>query len=422
MLQGQTACNQGEILLCGTNFVPRNLYEANRQGVYCIVEGGSMLDNQSLAENMLVNNGVRNLLGLVNEKLCIRQTQALMAALGLNFDPETKMKKYSRNVKTILEMVKYAHMGAKLIVLFNVMQNVSEDERALFSHVLKQIIATGTSVLLLGNQCSELLNLADRILVLSSQGRLAHTMYPEDYNPDVLKAYLTNSVSVALPAVKHGSIGREILRVEKAVEKEPLGFSLSLHEGEVLGLLIPKSSRSEFKSRRDALSELLSKRIYIDGYHVPIENERDAFLQGVGYIPDDPRSLYYPDLSIEENVAMPFLERVSGRGGMLRSARLRILYRDIHAWMDVMHAKFGYSPSDDCIYSVILRFLMYPYRVILLSQMWGVNDMRKADMLFWMANQLTQRGCAFIVISDNRATLETLCSGVLDLSKETRIV
>lgn len=411
ILNGELNCS-GEVLLCGKQYIPRNQNDANRRGVYCITEVSSLQDEQSLAENLFINTHRRPLLSIVNEKLCIQQARRLLGHFDLNLNPEDKAKKYSMNIKSILEIIKCAHWGARLIVLLNVLKNASEEEAALFLKVYQKLASSGISILMLTNQCNELYLRAQRLLLLSSCGRLAHTMYPEDFNFERLRSYLTNSVTIAMPKLNGVSLGKEFLRVKDLPTAGPRELSLSLHESEVLGILLRNNGQHDRPLTEERFFSRLHGKIWIDGRRADIWDERTALRYGIALFPDDPRKLYYPDLSIEENVAMPFLGRISTRGGIVHKRRLQVLFQDIRFWMDIMKEKFGYSPADACIYSVILRFLMYPYRLIVLFQFHGINDIRKTDMIFWMIDILSHRGCTFIILSNNEEKLQAGCTSL----------
>lgn len=412
LLNGECACSRGKMLLSGREYAPHGIGDAHRRGVYCISQISNLLNDQSLAENYFINVGHIPLFSRVHDRLYEQETASLLAEFGIDIDPAVKVGNYSENMNCILEMLKYTRLGAKLIVLSNVMKSGTPAEYELFLRIAGKLTARGISILLLTNQSGDYLRHTNRLMVLSHTGRLAGTLYPEDFSIERLESYLTNSISNVVTRIHPGSPGREVLRVDG--ERAGVQAAFSLHEGEVIGLL--------GENERDLLSFLRAKfaahegGLWIDGKRRHICSETDIDRLGIGFIPDDPRRIYYPDLSIEDNAIMPFLRLASGRCGIIRSGSEKALRQDVRTWMQRLKEEFDYNATDASIYAVLIRFLMYPYRIVVMSNPSRINDSRKIKMLLWLVGTLIRRGTAFIIISGNEEELRAMCSRVFKLS------
>lgn len=411
LLSGRRTASEGEVLMSNKTYKPHGIHEANRKGVYCISQRNCLIDDQSIAENFFVNTGKAPLFSFVRERANLFNTSRILEQYGLDFHPKDRVGKFSENVKCVLSMIKYKQLGARLIVLSNVMKSGTAAENELFLRVVKQILNQQTSVFLLMNQCSEILRNTNRILLLSQMGRIAKTVYPEEYNAQQIEAYLVNSHAETLPTRSAATLGKILLRVENPIRND-VKAPIVLREGEVLGIL--NRSRWEYDRSVDLKNglNLIRGKIWLDGKEVWIQNEADAARNGIGLIPDDLKKLYYSDLSIESNVISTFINHAGNRLGILGAGRLRALRQDVEYWFHQIQSVFEFNEGDDCIYSIVIRFLMFPYKVVILTQPGRINDKRKVDMLYWMMDILLKQGKAFIVISGSEEELKAVATTV----------
>ena len=414
VLSGALGCTKGEVLLLDAAYAPHDIADANKHGVYCISLANSLIESQSIAENFFVNTSVVPLFGLVRKKENYEETKRLLAHFGLDFDPLDPIRKFSANIQTLLQMIKFMRMGAKLIVLSNVMKNGSVAENELFLKVVERMIDQRISILFLTNQCTEMLRYTSRTLLLSQTGRIVKTIYPEDFDQQAIKAYLASSRTGVLPRFSCRSDGKVILRTDSHSGGQR---EIVLREGEVLGVLC--KGEGEYGRHADMRYGLglLGRRVWLDGKLISVRDEEQAARNGIGMIPDDLNRLYCPDLSIEDNVLAPFLGYAGNALGILKKGNLRALRQDMEHWFGKIELEFGFIAGDECIYSIMIRFLMFPYRLIILTQPSRVNDKRKVDMLYWMMNILLQNKRGFIVISASAEELDAVASNSYEIEE-----
>ena len=184
--------------------------------------------------------------------------------------------------------------------------------------------------------------------------------------------------------------------------------------GEAVGLLCDDSE--QYNTVAHALYGLCGYRgsFYIRGKRARIACPADACKRGIGFLPSDSQKLFYPDLSAAENAIMPFMRRVGGRTGVIKQGRIRALMQDTDACLEkLMNVFQGTDRFNDYMLSILSRFLMYPYEVIILDRPSDINDVLKEDMIGHLIDLSLRRGRALLIVSTHMEELKALCTRVI---------
>ncbi|MEG1516277.1 MAG: hypothetical protein RSD95_15430, partial [Clostridia bacterium] len=283
---------------------------------------------------------------------------------------------------------------------------------ALFKDVVRAMTRNGTSIMFLMNQYVLPLADAARIYLISCQGRLAKTLRQDDFTLRQMNDFLTRKSEGGSSERSCVSPGAVLLRAEQLSTdgNEPISFTL--RHGEVLGFY--GHDKDWIENLIYALSGLhpYAGQLYLDEKPIVLKNAGDAFGQGIGLLPSDPEQLFFPDLTVEGNIQIPFGKRLSNRLGILRGGSVRALMQDVEKTIHMLEDSFPYSGYRDCIFPVLTRFLLYPYRVIVLLHPGMHNDAIKMEMLQTLAKSAAQCGCGMIVASTRLSELRAICSNI----------
>lgn len=412
LLTGELACGKGEILYQGEPYTPRSIIEFQRKKVFLISSQSSLIDRQSVAENICLNHSRAALASLVNTRFMVGKTKRLLFDFGLEIDAEAPVCALSPAMKCLIEMVKFYALGAKLMVLHDIGSFETDAEHAMFSQVMKQLHKEGVSVLLLLNRYSVLAEEADRLLLISCEGRLVRTLYHQEYQAQEVTEFLNGSFG-GHDGVKAGMVkGAEVFRLENFSTSSFSNVNLTLYEKEVIGLFSADGRvADELMLAVTGLQEY-DGHIYLREKLVTIGSPESAIAHGIGLIPADLGSLYFPDLTKEDNMTILFGKRLSKLGGMIDSNRLSALIDDGKKHIARFKKELPGGSDDEDIYSVITRFLLYPFRVVLVMHPSMENDVIKTNALFRFIEEAANRGSGLIITSRRLDELEKVCTRI----------
>lgn len=403
------ALRSGTILVEGRPCRPAGIREAHKKGVFVIPKESSLINTQTIAENVFCNNDNTGKRRVVNERLICDETDRLLREFELPADARALAGELSPELKCIIEAVKWHAFGARILILNNVLPSTVFWERT-----FARLCASGTTVLHLMNRCVAPFARADRCVLLSPSGRIARTIYADSFDPAWINRYIGRRATRKGWPASPVQPGEEILRADDVRVEGLRGLTFSLHRGEAVGLLCDDSE--QYNTVAHALYGLCGYRgsFYIRGKRARIACPADACKRGIGFLPSDSQKLFYPDLSAAENAIMPFMRRVGGRTGVIKQGRIRALTQDTDACLEkLMNVFQGTDRFNDYMLSILSRFLMYPYEVIILDRPSDINDVLKEDMIGHLIDLSLRRGRALLIVSTHMEELKALCTRVI---------
>ncbi len=403
----------GEVRFLGAPYCARNIRESQRARVFYTTTSSHLLDELTIGENMATGHSLVRPFAIINEKLIRCEAQAALERFGVHLSQSLKVKELTKAQKLAVELIKFHMLGAKLVAILALEAVSTPDEDALFLRVIDQLTKGGAAILLIVNQFVGVLNSADRLYLLSTGGRVAHEYRRGDIDRKAIEEYLSRGAPSRIRVLTEPRTGPPVLSVRGLTTSGARNVNFDLNAGQVLGLFYPEERRG-----CDSVALALVGaapyvgQMVVDGKPVSIKNERDAFKLGLALLPSDPRQLYFPDLTTAENIEVPFWPRAANALGVLRRGLRRPVLKDGEASMRSLRARFRPTGYNDCIYPVLTRFRLYPFRVIVMMHPSAVNDAVKAQMLYDLVEEASARGCALIVASTRMAELKALCTDI----------
>ncbi|MYZ47244.1 sugar ABC transporter ATP-binding protein [Propylenella binzhouense] len=192
ILAGIRTPSSGSLLLEGEAFRPRSIHAAIAQGVVLVpqdMRGRGLVMPMPVAQNLTMARlkaiAPRHWLNLAAER---ERAEALVGQLDIQPRDTTReagLLSGGNQRKTLLGRGIFA--GARLLVLEDPTEGVDVDARRQIHAYLRSLADGGTSVVFVSTDLEELIDLADRILVLRN-GRIDRELAPSGLTPERLLA------------------------------------------------------------------------------------------------------------------------------------------------------------------------------------------------------------------------------------------
>ncbi len=242
--------------------------------------------------------------------------KALMEELGFNIDLATPVHAMSLARRQQLEILRTIAAGARVLVLDEPTSVLSAVETHGLFAIMRRIVASGRSVILISHKLTEVLEVADEVVVMRS-GRVVHKGPTAGADPDALSRHIVGDRSFVTDARPERAAGEIVLRVDKLDVADHRGATVvhgadfAVRGGEVVAILgVTGNGQTELMEAIGGLRRPVSGQV-----EAPRHNKRRAF----AYIPAQHLgTALAPGLVLRENAILGHQRRLGGRGWLQR--------------------------------------------------------------------------------------------------------
>ena len=394
----------GRILVDGRPVPFATPQVAADNGVTAIHQETVLFDELSVAENIFLGHAPRGKLGLIDRKAMTEKARGLLGGIGAEIDPDHKLKDLGIANKHLVAIARALSIDARVVIMDEPTAALSHKEIEELYDLVESLKARGKAILFISHKFDEIFRIADNYTVFRDGQLIGDGAIGDVNEADLVKMMVGRDVSQIFPT-RARQIGETVLSVNgyaHPTEFDDIGFSL--RQGEILGFYgLVGAGRSEFMQALFGITRRSAGTAEIDGKPVDIKSPADAVKNGIVYVPEDRgRQGAILDLPIFQNVTLPSLGRISGKG-FLRLAEEFKLARDYTERLDLRAASLdthvGNLSGGNQQKVVIAKWLATQPRVIILDEPTkGVDIGSKAAVHDFMA-ELAAQGLAVIMVS-----------------------
>lgn len=416
----------GAILVDGqpTSFpVPQ---AASDNGVTAIHQETVLFDELSVAENIYLGHAPTGRFGLIDLKAMTEGARAILAGIGATIDPDHKLKDLGIANKHLVAIARALSIDARVVIMDEPTAALSHKEIEELYELVESLKAQGKAILFISHKFDEIFRIADTYTVFRDGQLIGDGAIADVGRADLVKMMVGRDVSQIFPD-RTANPGKAVLKVEgyaHPTEFEDIGFTL--HKGEILGFYgLVGAGRSEFMQALFGITKPSAGTVEIDGTSVQIRSPADAVGNGIVYVPEDRgKQGAILDLPIFQNVTLPSLGRISGRGFLKLAEEFR-LAREYTERLDLRAASLdtnvGNLSGGNQQKVVIAKWLATQPKVIILDEPTkGVDIGSKAAVHDFMA-ELAAQGLAVIMVSSEIPEVLGMSDRVI-VMREGRIV
>ncbi|GGH42000.1 rhamnose ABC transporter ATP-binding protein [Cribrihabitans marinus] len=416
----------GTILVNGKSTTFPVPQAAADHGVTAIHQETVLFDELSVAENIFLGHAPRGKFGLIDLKAMNRKAQDILAGIGANIDPEHKLKDLGIANKHLVAIARALSIDARVVIMDEPTAALSHKEIEELYELVESLKAQGKAILFISHKFDEIFRIADNYTVFRDGQLIGDGAIADVTEADLVKMMVGRDVSQIFPA-RTPNPGETVLKVagySHPTEFEDIGFTL--RKGEILGFYgLVGAGRSEFMQSLFGITRPSAGTVEIDGKTVQIKSPADAVENGIVYVPEDRgRQGAILDLPIFQNVTLPSLGRISGRG-FLKLAEEFKLAREYTERLDLRAASLdthvGNLSGGNQQKVVIAKWLATQPKVIILDEPTkGVDIGSKAAVHEFMA-ELAAQGLAVIMVSSEIPEIMGMSDRVI-VMREGRII
>ena len=291
--------------------------EALDHGIATIAQELALVPALSVAENVFLGREPRTG-GFIDRRELRRRFVALADRVGFDLDPDRAVRTLRVADQQKVEILRALARGASLIIMDEPTAALSGTDTELLHGIVRQLAASGHSVLLISHFLSEVLELCDTITVLRDGKHIRTAPAASETETSLIEAMLGRTLGSVFPektdAPAAGS--EDVLVVRDLVAPGVNGVSFSVRAGEIVGLAgLVGAGRSEIAHAVFGAVPRGAGTVAVDGVELAGGSIGSALRGGVFLIPESRKEQgLVLQQAIRENVTLSNLGDVTTAG------------------------------------------------------------------------------------------------------------
>jgi ABC-type sugar transport system ATPase subunit len=405
IVAGVHTADGGGLVLDGVATSFRSPKEALDHGVALIAQEPSVVPMLTVAENVLLGSEPRGG-GFVNRRALRRRYEELAHDAGFDLPGAALAGRLRTAEQQQVEILRALARDARLIVMDEPSAALSGPDTAKLHEVVRSLVASGKTILLISHFLREVLELADRVTVLRD-GRVVETRATGDASEQSLvEAMLGRPLTAAFPTQRLPPADAPVvLSARGVVARGVIDASLEVRAGEIVGLAgLVGAGRTELARAIFGADAIKAGEVVVCGGASLLRGgPRQSLRSGMAMIPESRKDagLIFTR-SVRENVTLSRLAELSRcyvvqRGAERREAKGILSRCDVRGARSSM--RIGQLSGGNQQKVLFARMLLCEPRVLIADEPTRGVDVGAKRAIYDILVGLAESGMGILLIS-----------------------
>ncbi|TDE08618.1 sugar ABC transporter ATP-binding protein [Jiangella asiatica] len=422
VLGGVHGPDLGTMTLDGAPYAPQDPAEALAAGVRIVHQELSVLPNLTVAENLFLERLPRRF-GVVDFRQANRDATDLLARVGLDVSPRTRMGELSVAQTQLVEIARALAARARLLVLDEPTATLTAHETRRLFEIVRDLRSMGTAVVYISHHLDEIFQVCDRVTVLRNGRHVGTHPVGDLTSADLVRLMVGREFADDHPFPGDVTPGEVVLAVDGlGVRGLDATVSFDVRAGEIVGVAgLVGAGRTETMRALFGADRADGGTVTVGGRRVTIRRPRDAVRAGISFATEDRKAqgLILP-MGGDVNITLAALRKVT-RGGLLRrdaeraqaaamASRMRVKAPDITTAV-------GTLSGGNQQKVVLARWLYRDARVLIMDEPTRGIDVGARHEIYAIVAELARQGRAIVMVSSDLPELIGMCHRILVFSR-----
>ncbi|HKV19187.1 MAG TPA: sugar ABC transporter ATP-binding protein, partial [Mycobacterium sp.] len=322
IISGQYTADHGEVAVGDTVLTSGSARDAVRHGVAIVPQELASIEDMTVYENLFVGREL-TVGPFLNRRAMIDEARDALGVFGVAIDPSARMGSLPVGVRQIVEIVKAARTGARVVMLDEPTSAISEREVEGLYKIVRQLREHGVAMVYTTHKMAEIRAIADRVVVLRDGGLILDEQIENISDDDIVTAMIGRELDALFPDRPEvgGDTVLEIKGLQVEGASEPVSFTVKA--GEIVGLAgLVGAGRTELLEAIFGARTTTAGEIAVSGKHVKRNHTAAAITAGMAMVPEDRKlSGVVLSMSVLDNGSLPRLSSFSIAGWLRGKAR-----------------------------------------------------------------------------------------------------
>ena len=408
ILAGVQSPDEGRLLLEGEPVSVDSVRRATELGIALIHQELNLCDNLSVAENLFLGREPSRL-GFVDRARMRSEAARWLARVGLEVDPGRLVSSLSVGQQQLLEIAKALSTDARIVIMDEPTSSLSQAEAQRLFGVVEQLRSEGHCVVYISHRLSEVLELADRIVVLRDGERVGELDREQASHDAMVRMMVGRDVEEFYVRRPH-PIGETVLRVEGLETQRFPGrrIDLELRRGEIVGLAgLVGAGRSELLRAIFGADQALGGRVTIGEQVLPLGDVGRTAARGIAFVPEERKADgLLLEAGVSENLSIASLDALQ-RFGFLQLGKERDRNRELVDELGIktpsLEQPVRFLSGGNQQKVVLGKWLVREPRVLLLDEPTRGIDIGAKQEIYARMEALAEAGMGILFVSSDMA-------------------
>jgi simple sugar transport system ATP-binding protein len=424
VLYGLYQADSGEILLNEEVQHFAGPGDAMRAGIGMVHQHFMLIPVFTVAENVMLGHEETKFGGRLDLAAARARVREISDRFGFDVDPDALVDDLPVGVQQRVEIIKALSRDAKVLVFDEPTAVLTPQETDELMAIMRQLKASGTSIVFITHKLREVREVADRITVIRL-GKVVGEASPTASNAELASLMVGRAVELTVQK-EAPRLGEPALVVEGLTVVDPIGqlvvndVSFEVRRGEVLAVAgVQGNGQTELTEALVGLQERVRGSILLDGNELNGDRVRKILNAGVGFVPEDRKEDgLVAEFTIAENLMLnrsdsaPFV-----KGGNVQRGALADFAREKVAEYDVrtpsIETKVGRLSGGNQQKVVLARELSRELRLLVAAQPTRGVDVGSIEFIHKRIIETRDAGVPVVVVSTELDEVTALADRIM---------
>ncbi|MEV5573749.1 sugar ABC transporter ATP-binding protein [Spirillospora sp. NPDC052269] len=419
-LSGAHRPDEGTIEVDGKPVEIRSAQDAAALGIATIYQEFNLVPELTVAENLFLGRQPRRF-GLVDKRAMNAQARELLARVGVDVDPGTRMGDLGIARAQMVEIAKALGLDARILIMDEPTAVLTTGEVDRLFEIVSGLREQGVAVVFITHHLEEIPRIGDRVTVLRD-GRSVGRVPADTPERELVRLMVGRSIEQQYPRERNepGEVLLQVRGLGREGAFEDVSFEV--RAGEVVGLAgLVGAGRTEVARALFGADRYDTGEVIVDGKRLAPGSVHAAREAGLGLVPEDRKGQgLVLGADVGENLGLVTLGSVS-RGGVVDRSKQRVEAAGMADRLGVRMHGLGQEvrtlSGGNQQKVVIGKWLLADARVLVLDEPTRGVDVGAKVEIYQLVNRLTAAGRAVLMISSDLPEVLGMSDRVLVMSR-----
>jgi ribose transport system ATP-binding protein len=416
---------EGQMSVNGKPVHFRSARDALAAGIGMVHQELSTIPDLTVAENVFLGHQPLTKMGTIDWSRINTEAARLIASLGLDIDPKTRMGSLPVGLQQLVELSRVLFSGARIIILDEPTSALSPPEVKRLFDVLRKIKAEGRGIIFISHFLDDVLEISDKVTVFRN-GKKVATESAASLSKDAVISHMIGRGSIGMHMGESANLlGDDSKPVVLAAESIGDGkllrdVSLQLRAGEITGVYgFMGCGQIELARALFGKNKLKQGGLLLNGKARSFSSTADARGQGIAFVPENRRMMLFRTEPVYKNVSIAILDRIHRLFVKPKSERSITQKHaiDLQIRPPNPNMMLGALSGGNQQKVALAKWLTHLPKVLILSEPTRGMDVGAKEDVIRIVKDLRDKGVAILVLSTEPETILTLADRVSVLRK-----